>query len=232
MTAFDRTSSETAPERPPWRGIVITALCLAAMLAVGWALWDRIPETVTTREAGGGRSGTQVPRLLVAAAFPAALAFIAAVMAVSVRAGTAAQSRLGIGSAPPARTRRWAMDALFSLLSPFLLLLHAATLANFAGYDVAFDRTVGVAVGGLLMGLGNMLPKIGPSRMPSDRGAAALASAWQQSQRAGGAVMMAVGAAAAVGALFLPPMPVAIAAALLVIAVYGLMFVLTLRRMT
>ncbi|WP_017592223.1 hypothetical protein [Nocardiopsis potens] len=202
----------------PWRGIAVTAACLAAMAAASLLLWDRIPELVTTREATPARPGTEVPRAVAVSAVPAVLLLVAAVLAASALGGRAVRRRLGAAPAP-ARSAAGALDAPLMLLSPFLAVLHLVLLLLSAGIGVPAGRIMAVAVGLLLTGLGSALPGAvragapGPPERPA-------AAAWVRAQRPGGAALAVVGAVSAAAALVLPPLPVAVAAALAAPSVY------------
>ncbi|MEV4174304.1 hypothetical protein [Nonomuraea sp. NPDC049709] len=191
--------------RAPWPGIMVSLLSLAAMIAISWAVWDSLPELVTTREATPRRAGVRVPRLILAAALPATLVVIGIVMA----GATAVADRLRPHLPPllvasPSRQTR-SMNVLFVLLPPFLTVLHGGLLLRTAGHDVPLERGMAVAIGLLLAGLGLALPRIS-ARLP--------VPGWGRAQRLGGLAMTAVGAGCAAGALFLPPLLVSVAAAL------------------
>lgn len=220
------------PAPVPWAGIVVAVLSLAAMAVAGWLLWDRLPELVTTREATAERDGTRVPRSVIVAALPAMLVFIGAVMAVSSVLGGRAQRRFDLGTTTAPASRTKAMNALFVLLSPFLAILHVGILLRMADEPFPMERVIAVALGVLLVGLGNVLPKIGPARTSGHPERARIVLAWQRTQRPGGIAMMLVGALGIAAAFLLPPVAVAMTMAFLVIAVYGLMVLITLRRLT
>ncbi|QBI55199.1 hypothetical protein [Streptomonospora litoralis] len=228
-------SAEPVRAAPPWAGIAVAAVSMAAMAAADAALWDRIPEAVTTRESTVHRSAVRVPREVVAAAFPAALALVAALLAMSARVDAVLQRRLHTtpfaGAAPPPRTRTAGANTVLGLLGPFMALLHVGMLMHFAGYAVPVERGAAVAVGVLLVGVGVLVPRLGPPGEPVDPALKRLAAAWHRVQRPGGFATAALGAGTAAGALVLPPLAVALTAALLVAAVYGFMFALALRRL-
>ncbi|MEU4836192.1 hypothetical protein [Streptosporangium sp. NPDC023615] len=216
--------------RPPWAGITVSALSLLAMVAIAWAVWDSLPEFVTTREATATRSGIEVPRLVLAAALPATLVVIGVVMTGSTLLGSRLRHRLDpmLVATPSAQTR--SMNVLFVVLPLLLLVLQAGLLLRTAGREFPMEQAVAVAFGVLLIGLGNILPKIAPSRIPGG-GGGRLVLAWQRSQRAGGTAMVVLGIACAVTAFFFPPILVAVVSAFLIAAVYLLMVVLTVTRL-
>ncbi|WP_049572808.1 hypothetical protein [Nonomuraea sp. SBT364] len=207
----------------PRTGAVIATLCLAGMLAVSWALWDSLPDPIITREATPGRAGVQVPRLLPAGAMPAVVVFMAAATAVSARVGRRAPAIVNtLFNLTPSRA---GLNLVFGTVPPFLLVLHAGLLAVTAGYAVPVEQLMATALGLLLIALGRALPRVTPD-LPG-----ALAQEWKGAQRPGGLAMTLVGAACAVAAWILPPLPVAVAAAFMVAVVYLLMALITVARL-
>ncbi|MEU0565466.1 hypothetical protein ABZ297_08760 [Nonomuraea sp. NPDC005983] len=230
MSKADENRQEPADVsvvRPPWAGIVVSVLCTIVMIAIAWAVWDSLPEIVTTRKATATRPGLGMPRFVVAAALPVTLIIIGAVVAGERVISGRLRHQILVASP---RSRARSMNVLFVMLPLLFVVLQAGILLRTAGYDVPLEKAVAVALGVLLIAVGNLLPKISPSRIPA--GAAGhLMLAWQRSQRAGGLLMMLLGVACAVGAFFFSPMIVAVASAFAVAAVYLLMALLTAARL-
>ncbi|MFC5816109.1 hypothetical protein [Nonomuraea harbinensis] len=216
--------------RMPWPGIVASAAGFLAMVAIAYVMWDHLPEYVATREATATRPGVDVPRIVIAGALPAVLLLIGAVMTVSTIIGGRLRHFVDptLVASPSSQTRT--MNVLFSVLPLLLVTLQAGLLSRAARYDFPLEQAVGVAFGILLIGLGNVLPKISPARVASGvTGRWALA--WQRSQRTGGVALMVLGTACVAGSFFFPPVLLVVGSALLVAAVYALMAVLAVMRM-
>ncbi|GAA2898829.1 hypothetical protein [Nonomuraea rubra] len=205
----------------PWAGAVVSVLSLIAMVVISRAVYDSLPELVTTRQARPGTAEVRVTRTVLATAAPVALVVLVALMAGS---GLVAERLRGlvppalIGS-PAAQAR--STNVLLALLPPFLLVLHGGMLLRTAGHDFPLEVTVAVAFGLLIAGLGHALPRIHPLRFVPGA---------ERAQRFGGHLMMAVGGCCAVAAFFLPPMFVSIAAALAAGAISLLMVLVPLAR--
>ncbi|MFB9474810.1 hypothetical protein ACFFR3_35405 [Nonomuraea salmonea] len=215
--------------RLPWAGIVASAVGFIVMVAIAWTLWDSLPETIVTREATETRSGVAVPRVVMAFALPGVLIVVGAIMTVSTVIGGRMRHYVDPRLVASPRSQTRSMNVLFVVLPLLLVTLQAGLLSRAAGHEFPLERAVGVAVGIMLIGMGNVLPKISPSRMP-DGPNGALALAWQRSQRAGGLALMILGAICAVGSFFFPPFLLVMSAALLVVAAYVLMILLTVFR--
>ncbi|MFI6393152.1 hypothetical protein [Nonomuraea sp. NPDC050540] len=211
--------------RPPWIGIIVSALSLLAMAVVAWRVWDSLPALVNTREATPIRAGVQVPRIVVVTALPGVLVLIAAIMTVSTTLGGRLRHHVDPRLVASPRSQTRSMNVLFVILPLFLLVLHTGLLFKTTDRHFPLEQAVGVAFGVLLASLGNVLPKISPARV-SGR----FALAWQHSQRAGGAAMVILGIACAIGVFFLPPTIVVVAAALLIAPIYVLMVLLAMAR--
>ncbi|MER6943744.1 hypothetical protein ABT294_06940 [Nonomuraea sp. NPDC000554] len=222
--------ADVSAVRPPWAGIVVSVLCTIAMIAIAWAVWDSLPEIVTTRKATATRPGLDMPRLVVAGALPVTLVIIGAAVAGESVLLRRLRHRINPLLVASPRSRARSVNLLFVMLPLLFVVLQTGILLRTAGYDVPLEKAVAVGLGVLLIAVGNLLPKISPSRIPA--GAAGhLVLAWQRSQRAGGLVMMLLGGACAVGAFFFPPLIVAVASAFAVTATYLLMALLTAMRM-
>jgi hypothetical protein len=216
--------------RPPWAGVIVSTAGFLAMIAIAWALWDSLPEHIVTREATDTRAGATVPRLVMAGALPAGLLIVAALTPV----GLIVQRRLARHFPPlliaPPHAQARALNVLFVVLPLLLVTLQAVALAKEAGYDIPVERVMGVALGIVLIILGRALPAMGSSDAVPDGSIGRLIVAWQRSHREGGLALTALGAACAAGSLFLPPLLVGVASALLVGAVFALMAVLAVVR--
>ncbi|MEU4571216.1 hypothetical protein [Nonomuraea sp. NPDC023979] len=207
----------------PRTGAVIATLSLAAMLAVSWALWDALPELITTREATPDRAGVRVPRLLAAGALPAALVLVVAALGAGVVVGRRAPAVLNtLFTLTPSRA---ALSVVLGTLPPFLLVLHTGLLVWTAGYAVPVEQIMAASLGLLLVALGRALPRVTPD-LPE-----APAREWKRAQRPGGLATTLVGVACAAAAWVLPPLPVAVAAVLLVAVVHLVMALVTVARL-
>ena len=175
------------------------------------------PEPV--REATPERDGTRVSRAMFAYSLPAALVFVVAAMVAAMAAGT--KVRLPWQRGRPEA----ALNALLGMLPPFMLALHAGVLARTAGYAIPIEQIMTAAVGLLLIALGLALPRITPEQP------GALAREWRRAQRPGGAALALVGAGCLAGAWLLPPLMVAVAAAMMVAVVYLMMVLIALARL-
>jgi hypothetical protein len=222
-----------APERVefPWRGLTVSVLALAAMAAVAWEVWPRLAEMVTTGEEAGNRGQAEVSRLVLVLIFPAVTALVAVVTAGVAVIGNSIQAKLGrpIFYHTP-RTQTRALNSGLTLAALFFLVAHLALLLTTAGYNVPLEQMIAIAFGVLLMGLGNLLPKLGPARTPESPQLAELALAWHRVQRPGGVAMIGLGMCTIVAALFLAPLAVIAASAFLITGIYLLMLAATLRR--
>ncbi|MEU6717415.1 hypothetical protein ABZ897_38620 [Nonomuraea sp. NPDC046802] len=216
--------------RPPWVGIVASTAGFLAMIAIAYSMWDSLPEYLATREATPTRPGVTVPRIVIAGALPAVLLLIGAVMTASTIVGGRLRHYVDPTLVASPRSQTRSMNVLFVVLPLLLVTLQAGLLSKAAHHDFPLEQAVGVAFGILLIGLGNVLPKISPSRV-SNGPTGRLAPAWQRSQRVGGIALMFLGVACGVGSFFLPPVLLVVGSALLVAAVYGLMAALTVIRM-
>ncbi|MFG2075165.1 hypothetical protein [Nonomuraea maritima] len=212
--------------RPPWAGIVVSAASLIVMAGVAWVLWDSLPAVVVTRESSGQRAGVSVPRAAAVAALPATLLLIAAIMVLATELGDRLRPYVDprLVAGPDAQTR--SMNALFTLLPLFLLVLHTGFLLTVSGREFPMDRVMGAAFGVLLMGFGALLQKLSPAGVAGADTLGRWTSAWQRSQRWAGTAMVALGAACAVATFLLPPVLAAVGSA----ALLAVIFVATLVR--
>jgi hypothetical protein len=228
-------STTHVPERVeiPWRGLTVSALALAAMAAVAWEVWPRLPEMITTREATADRGLAEASRLLLVLVFPAVTVLLAVVSAGVAVLGNTVQDKLGrpvFYHTPRTQTR--ALNSGLTLAALFFLVAHLALLLASAGYDVPLEQLIAISFGVLLMGLGNLLPKLGPARTPDTPQLAELALAWHRVQRPGGVAMIGLGISTIVAALFVAPLAVMAASACLITGIYLLMVAAPLRRGT
>ncbi|MFB4271689.1 hypothetical protein [Nonomuraea sp. GTA35] len=206
----------------PWAAVVVSVLSLIAMVAISWAVYGSLPELVTTRQARPGVAEVKVTRMVLATAMPVAL-----VVLVTLMAGSSLVAERLRGLVPPAliaspAAQARSAKALLVLLPPFLLVLHGGTLLRTAGHDFPMEVAVTAALGLLVAGLGHALPRIHPLRFVPGA---------ERAQRFGKHLMMAVGGCCAVGAFFLPPMLVSVAAAFAAGAISLLMVLVPLARM-
>lgn len=223
-------NTTTDVARTPWAGIAVSALSVVIMVGIGWAMWDSLPDPIVTREATADRAGVALPKLVAVAALPMALLLIAAVMVVATKLGNRLRPLVDprLVASPDSQTR--SMNTLFTLLPLFLIVLQAGFLLSASGSDFPLNRVVAVAFGILLMGLGNLLPKILPASASRRDTMGHWLLAWQRSQRGGGIAMMLVGAACVVAAFWAPPMWVAVTAAALIAVIYVAMLLGTVLR--
>ncbi|WP_062429422.1 hypothetical protein [Herbidospora daliensis] len=215
----------------PWTGIAVSALSVVVMAGVGVALWDSLPDLVVTRDPTPQRAGSAVPKFVAVAATPGVLLVIAAVMVASTKLGNRLKPHVDprLVASPDAQVRT--MNVLFTLLPLFLIVVHTGFLLTAAGHGFPLERAAAVGFGVLLMGLGNVLPKIAPSAVGGDDALGRWTLAWQRSQRWGGAAMVVLGAVCAVAAFWVPPMLAAVGAAALIAVVFGVMLLRAAARL-
>lgn len=230
MNRLSEAEAGLSSPRAPWTAVLVTVICVLVMLALGSQLWDRLPETIVTREAREGVSQTELSKLFLVLSGPALLTVCALVLSGSQWAGTHILPRYGITPEHSRRTRAVAMNALALLFGPLVVLIHGAVLADAAEYDVPLTRLVAVGVGLFMAGVGNLLPKLGPEVLPNNPRMANYRRAWHSAQRPGGLAMIVLGLLTAAAALWLPPGPVLIVASFLVVFVFAFMMVVALRR--
>ncbi|NJP97260.1 hypothetical protein HCN51_48895 [Nonomuraea sp. FMUSA5-5] len=202
----------------PWAGVVVTALSLAATVAISFAVYDSLPELVTTREPRPGRMGSQVPRIVLVAAVPLTLVLLGTLMVG--RALVADRLRRLVPAALVPRRR--SADLFLVVLPPFFAVVHGGVLLRTAGHAFPLEVTVAVAFGLLIAGLSRARPLLDPLRF---------VPGVEQARRLGGHGLVAVGGCCAVGAFFLPPMFVAVAAAFAAGAISLLMVLVPLSRL-
>lgn len=96
--------------------------------------------------------------------------------------------------------------AIVQLVIGGLAALHFALIANHLGAGLSVPRVAGLVVGVILMGTGNLLPKVEPNRWLGVRTPWTFRSkaSWHKTQRAGGWVLSACGAAFFLTALLSP----------------------------
>ncbi|MEU8360294.1 hypothetical protein AB0C27_30200 [Nonomuraea sp. NPDC048882] len=199
-----RDGLDGAVRRVPWAGVVVTVVSLIAMVAIAWALWDSLPELVTTQEARGRRGRIQVPRIVLAAALPAAVVALAVIMALASVVAGRLRAWLPPALVSSPRAQAASTNAVFVLLPPFITVLHTGLLLETAGHHVPLPQVVTAAFGLVIAGLGGVLPRLRPTR-PDPAG--------DRVRRAGAVAMMLLGAGCVAGAFLLPALPVAVAAA-------------------
>lgn len=190
--------------RMPWAGVVVTVLSLLAMAVIAWALWDSLPELVTTQEARGRRGRVQVPRIVLAGLLPAAVVALAVIMAAASVVAGRLRAWLPPALVSSPRAQAASTNAVFVLLPPFITVLHAGLLLETAGHHVPLPQLMTAAFGLLIAGLGGVLPRLRPAH-PDPAG--------DRVRRAGAVAMMLLGAGCVAGAFLLPALPVAVAAA-------------------
>lgn len=200
------------------------------MVGVGWALRDSLPDHIVTREATPDRAGVSLSKPVAVAALPATLLLIAAIMVAATKLGNRLRPHVDprLVASPDSQTR--SMNTLFTLLPLFLIVLHSAFLLKVAGRDFQMEQTITVAFGVLLMGFGNVLPKITTLSASRKDAWGRWTLVWQRAQRGSGIAMVVLGAACIVAAFWIPPMLAAVTSAFLVAAIFAVMAVHAVSR--
>nr|SBO98594.1 hypothetical protein BN4615_P8110 [Nonomuraea gerenzanensis] len=124
---------------------------------------------------------------------------------------------------PPALAgSRGSAGLVLVLLPPFFVVLHGGLLFRTAGHDFPLEVSVTVALGLLIAGLGRARPLVDPLRF---------VPGVERARRFGGHALAAVGGCCVVGAFFLPPMFVSVAATFAAGAVFLLVVLVPLVRL-
>ncbi|PZG19771.1 SdpI family protein [Nonomuraea aridisoli] len=193
----------------PWAGVVVAALAVVAMTAVGRQLWDVLPDVIETRRATADRPAVHVPKLVMAAAMPMTLVVMGAIVAGAAAVGERLRPRLHPMFVATPAARRRGLNMAFILLSPLLTVVHTGVLLDLAGHAFPMEQAVGVAFGCLVAGVGLALPRLRErALMPAWHSVPA--PGWDRAQRLGGRALVALGVVCAAGVLVLPPLPVAV----------------------
>ncbi|GAA3760795.1 hypothetical protein GCM10022205_55880 [Spinactinospora alkalitolerans] len=176
-------------------GALVTLFCIAAMLAMTWSLWDRLPELITTRRETEYREATEVPRWIISLATPAALILVAGLLPLSFRLEGLVERGVGHQFGGGRRNKSMRHNLILIVLSPVFTTVHVAVLLFYAGQQIPVMTMVTIALGALIAVVGNFLPKIASGRpRSSSPESRRLLEAWRSSHRVGGWIMMAVGA--------------------------------------
>lgn len=192
----------------------IPALVLAIDLAVALTFWRQLPERVPIHWGLDGGPNGWASRTFAAFGIP--------LLAILLWAFMVWVPRIDPRNANIARFRP-SYDATVAATVAFVVVVHLAALGVSLGWPIRIDTAVNVAMGALLLVIGNLLPRARPNftfgvRTPwtieDDR-------VWARSNRIGGYLMVAAGIVT-IAAAFLPgPWPVAIAVAATTIAALG-----------
>jgi len=187
-----------------WYPVVLALAGAAASLAV----YRRLPETMAVHWGFDGNPNGWMPRAFGASFGPVFLLVLWQVMRVLPR----------IDPREPNYARF--ADAYDTIVAAALLLVlatHGIVLAIALGYHVPVSRVVPALVGGLLLVIGNVMPRMRPNWWFGVRTPWTLSSdrVWARTHRLAGFSMAAAGVVTIVSALLLPArlgLPVLIAA--------------------
>jgi uncharacterized membrane protein len=166
----------------------IPFLIVAAAAIASLAVFSRLPETIPTHWGSEGEVNATSPRLWGAFVIPVVLLFVALIMRA-------------LPLIDPRRENypkfTGAFDAIFLSVMLLLLLMHVAMLAAGLGYPVAMERLAPIGVGGLLIVLGNLMPRARPNWFIGVRTPWTLSSdtVWYKTNRLAGYVMVIAGLA-------------------------------------
>ncbi|TYB52994.1 hypothetical protein FXF51_50365 [Nonomuraea sp. PA05] len=213
MQAVERRTSGV-----PWVGVLVTVLSVLAMAAISRAVYGSLPELVTTRQPRPGQAGVQVPRIVLATAIPVTVVLLGTLMAGL----TVAAHRLRRLVPPALLSPSRSTSLILVVLPPFFVVVHGGLLLRTAGHDFPLEVSVTVALGLLIAGLGKARPLIDPLRF---------VPGVERARHLGGHGLVAVGGCCVVGAFFLPPMLVSVAAAFAAGAVSMLTVLVPLARL-
>lgn len=100
-------------------------------------------------------------------------------------------------------------DMVIAAIIALMLFVHAAVIATSLGYDVPISRIIPLLVGGLLVLIGNLLPRARPNWFFGIRTPWTLSNdrVWERTHRLGGRLMVFAGLVVAANAFVAPPWP-------------------------
>jgi uncharacterized membrane protein len=186
--------TETRETLNVWPGVIMTALVCGGMLAASAWAWDKVPDSVPVHFGIDGkpdRFGSKWEGLLI---MPGVVALIGVIMAFV--------PMLDPRSGNLARSAGFYYAVWIGMLG-VMSIAHTSLIMAAMGMDVNVGQWIAVAVGGLLVVMGNFMGKSRPNWFAGFRTPWTMSSdyAWQMTHRVTGGMFMAVGAATVLAAL-------------------------------
>ncbi|HZH41133.1 MAG TPA: SdpI family protein [Gemmatimonadales bacterium] len=196
--------------RSRWFGFVVAA----ALLAVTWWAWDRLPPHMATHWDASGHVNGYSPRAFGALFAPGLIVLLTLLFQVL----------------PLLDPRRQNYEkfihtywVIANSVGLFVGVAHVLVIANALGYPVAMSRIVPLGLGILFIALGNVLPRVEPNWFVGIRTPWTLSSdtVWRRTHRTGGWTFFLGGCALLVEGMtplraYWPAMILTIAAAVLI----------------
>lgn len=196
--------------RSRWFGFVVAA----ALLAVTWWAWDRLPPHMATHWDASGHVNGYSPRAFGALFAPGLIVLLTLLFQVL----------------PLLDPRRQNYEkfihtywVIANSVGLFVGVAHVLVIANALGYPVSMSRIVPLALGILFIALGNVLPRVEPNWFVGIRTPWTLSSdtVWRRTHRTGGWTFFLGGCALLVEGMtplraYWPAMILTIAAAVLI----------------
>ena len=196
--------------RSRWFGFVVAA----ALLAVTWWAWDRLPPHMATHWDASGHVNGYSPRAFGALFAPGLIVLLTLLFQVL----------------PLLDPRRQNYEkfihtywVIANSVGLFVGVAHVLVIANALGYPVAMSRIVPLGLGILFIALGNVLPRVEPNWFVGIRTPWTLSSdtVWRRTHRTGGWTFFLGGCALLVEGMtplraYWPAMIMTIAAATLI----------------
>lgn len=169
-------------------------IALALFLSV-WS-YPHLPDTLTIHWGAKGEPNGFAPKssaLLIAPILMVVLTFLFRSLAA---AGPQSQEA----------AHRHAMQAIETMTLLLLLAVHALMIVHGLGHPLNMSRAALLLVGLLMIGLGSVLPKLGPNVYAGIRTPWTLAdkTVWRRTHRAAGPIFTSGGVAMIAGLLWLP----------------------------
>lgn len=192
----------------------IPALAIAIDLAVALAFWRQLPERVPIHWGMDGRPNGWASRTFAAFGIPLLAILLWGFM-------------VWVPRIDPRYTNitrfRPSYDATVAATIAFVVVVHLAALGVSLGWPFRIDTVVSVAMGALLIVIGNLLPRARPNFTFGVRTPWTIEDArvWARSNRIGGYLLVAAGTVT-IGAAFLPgAWPVTVALIATTVAAFG-----------
>jgi hypothetical protein len=208
-----RTTGQHAPPVWSWHGpgAAITAAAVVAMVVASVVAWPDMAAEVVTREAAGRHGESVVPRGASAVLLPATATLLAVLLAL----GPWVEHHLGsltpaLQERSPERVRR-VLGWTSAGLAVVLLVVHLGVLSLHTGVAFDWERTVGAAVGVLLVVVGAVLPLAAPGGRFRSVRAEAFRAAQGPAYRVAGVVVALAGVGTVVCAFAAPAAAVLVA---------------------
>jgi len=178
----------------------IPAGLIAAAWVISLAVFERLPERVPTHWGISGQVDGWSSRTFGAFALPALMLMIWGLCywlpAIDPRRGNYAKFR-------------GTYDIVVAAILGFMLIVHVAILAVSLGVNVPIPVVISLAVGMMLVLVGNLLPRARPNWFFGIRTPWTLSSdrVWDRTHRLGGRMMVVAGLIIAVSGFAPPPWP-------------------------